>query len=159
MLECRTELQHLIGHAVSDANLWKVASSAQRLSNLQPIDHNAAFFSEIHENESGDNIEFGADLVFRAPARFLVDGSLEDGELIGAESIAPSSSFHEGWYNHIDSTNHHSVVDGRNFNLSWLRDACDRIVGGSISQLSRDDLAMAVCRVLDSEKPGEEVPS
>ncbi|TXG51591.1 hypothetical protein EZV62_024115 [Acer yangbiense] len=157
IIEKKTELQNLIGHAVSDANLRKVASLAQRLSHLQPIDHNAAFFSNSHVNGSSDDREFGADLVFQAPARFLVDGSLEDGELIDDESTAPSSSFHEGWYNHIDSTNYHSVVDGRKFNLSWLRDACDRIVRESISQLSRDDLAIAICRVLDSEKPGEEI--
>ncbi|KAH7549222.1 hypothetical protein JRO89_XS13G0000800 [Xanthoceras sorbifolium] len=154
IIEKKTELQNLIGHTVSDANLRKVASLAQRLSHLQPIDHDAAFVSESHVTGSSDDIEFGADLVFLAPARFLVDGSLE-GEL--NESIARSSSFHERWFNHNNSTNHHSVVDGRNFNLSWLRDACDRIVRESISQLSRDDLAMAICRVLDSEKPGEEI--
>ncbi|KAI9174879.1 hypothetical protein LWI28_024049 [Acer negundo] len=157
IIEKKTELQNLIGHAVSDANLRKVAYLAQRLSHLQPIDHNAAFVSNSHVNGSSDDREFGADLVFQAPARFLVDGSLEDGELIDDESTAPSSSFHEGWYNHIDSTNYHSVVDGRKFNLSWLGDACDRIVRESISQLSRDDLAIAICRVLDSEKPGEEI--
>ncbi|KAK3225847.1 hypothetical protein Dsin_005709 [Dipteronia sinensis] len=156
IIEKKTELQNLTGHAVSDANLRKVASFAQRLSHLQPIDHNAAFVSNSHVNGSSDDREFGADLVFQAPARFLVDGSLEDGELIDDESTAPSS-FHEGWYNHIDSTNYHSVVNGRKFNLSWLRDACDWIVRESISQLSRDDLAIAICRVLDSEKPGEEI--
>ncbi|KAK2663355.1 hypothetical protein Ddye_001929 [Dipteronia dyeriana] len=156
IIEKKTELQNLIGHAVSDANLQKVASLAQRLSHLQPIDHNAAFVSNNHVNGSCDDREFGADLVFHAPARFLVDGSLEARELIDDDSTASSSSFHEGWYNHSDSTNY-PVVDGRKFNLSWLRDACDRIVRESISQLSGDDLAIAICRVLDSEKPGEEI--
>lgn len=149
-------MRKLIGHDVSDAKLQKVASLAQRLFGLQPSEHSAALVSESHVNGGGDGLEFGADLIFRAPARFLVDGSLEDEELMEDESTAPSP-FHEGWYNHSDASNYQSAADARNFNLSWLRDACDRIVRGSISQLSQDDLAMAICRVLDSEKPGEEV--
>ncbi|KAL2639649.1 hypothetical protein AAZV13_06G182700 [Glycine max] len=43
------------------------------------------------------------------------------------------------------------------FNLTWLRDACDKIVKNCNSQLSQDELAMAICRVLYSEKPGEEI--
>lgn len=156
MLECRSKMQTLIGHAVSDASVYKVASLAQRLSKLQPSEHNVTLFSESLGNGSSDDFEFGSDLVFRAPARFLVDGSFEDGALMGDESIAPSS-FHDGWYDGSDSMDYNSAADGRNFNLSWLRDACDRIVRQSISQLSRDDLAMAICRVLDSDKPGEEV--
>ncbi|KAH9778131.1 hypothetical protein KPL71_007247 [Citrus sinensis] len=156
IVEKKSKMQTLIGHAVSDASVYKVASLAQRLSKLQPSEHNVTLFSESLENGSSDDFEFGSDLVFRAPARFLVDGSFEDGALMGDESIAPSS-FHDGWYDGSDSMDYNSAADGRNFNLSWLRDACDRIVRQSISQLSRDDLAMAICRVLDSDKPGEEI--
>lgn len=148
-------MQNLIGRAVPDDNLRKVASLAMRLYSLQPTDHHC---SASHEDVVSDTIEFGADLVFQAPARFLVDDSLEYGELFADESIAPSSSLHKGWHNHMNSTNYHSV-DVRDFNLSWLRDACDLIVTDRSSVLSRDDLAMAICRVLDSEKPGEEVTS
>jgi activating signal cointegrator complex subunit 3 len=157
ILKCRLELQKLLGHMVSDANLRRVASLAQILFRLQPSDHGPPLVSERHVNGTGDDIEFGADLVFQAPSRFLVDISLEDGELLGEERTVPSSLFHEGWYEHNDSPHCPSAANEGNYNLSWLRDACDRIVGGSTSLLSREELAMAICRVLDSGKPSEEV--
>lgn len=156
-MKCRVELQRLLGHVVSDASLRKVSSLAQRLLSLQPKDIEAVLLPESKINGSGDDLEFGADLVFRPPARFLVDVSLEDGDLLEEESIAHSSSLHEGWYEHDDCTNHHPAGGGGNFDLGWLRDACDKIVKGSSSQFPRDELAMAICRVLDSEKPGDEV--
>lgn len=156
ILKCRLDLQKLLGHMVSDANLRRVASLAQNIFRLQPSAHGPPLVSQWHVNGSGGDIEFGADLVFQAPARFLVDVSLEDGELLGEER-AVSSLFHEGWYEHDSSPHYPSASDGGNYNLSWLRDACDRIVGGSTSLLSRDELAMAICRVLDSDKPGEAV--
>lgn len=153
----KSKLQKLIGHAVSDARLQKVAALSQRLYGLQPRNSGAALIVESHVNGSGDDLEFGADLAFQAPARFLVDTSLEDGELLGEESAAPLSMFHDGWYDHGDPGQNHSTTDGGNLDLSWLRDACDQIVGESTSQLSQDDLPMAICRVLDSDKPGEEI--
>lgn len=153
----KSKLQKLIGHAVSDARLQKVAALSQRLYGLQPRNSGAALIVESHVNGTGDDLEFGADLAFQAPARFLVDTSLEDGELLGEESAAPLSMFHDGWYDHGDPGQNHSTTDGGNFDLSWLRDACDQIVGESTSQLSQDDLPMAICRVLDSDKPGEEI--
>lgn len=155
--EKTVELQKVIGHGVSHANVRKVSSLAQKLSQSQPRDSGAILGSEKHVNGSGDDSEFGADLAFKAPARFLVDVSLEDVELLGDESIAPSSSFIEGWHDKNGPINYHGNTDSRNFNLSWLRDSCELIVRGSTSQLSRDDLAMAICRVLDSDKPGEEI--
>ncbi|XP_059441040.1 DExH-box ATP-dependent RNA helicase DExH14 isoform X3 [Corylus avellana] len=155
--EKKLELQKLLGHVVSDANLQRVASLAQKLFGLTPSDHGPPLVSEGHVNGSGNDLEFGADLVFQSPARFLVNVSLEDGELLGEESTAPSSSFHEGWYKHNETRHYPSAADGGNINLSWLRDACDRIVRESSSQLSRDELAMTICRVLDSDKPGEEI--
>ncbi|TYG41947.1 hypothetical protein ES288_D12G217100v1 [Gossypium darwinii] len=155
--EKTVELQKVIGHGVSHANVRKVSSLAQKLSQSQPRDSGAILGSEKHVDGSGDDSEFAADLAFKAPARFLVDVSLEDVELLGEESIAPSSSFIEGWHDKNGPRNYHGNTDSRNFNLSWLRDSCELIVRGSTSQLSRDDLAMAICRVLDSDKPGEEI--
>lgn len=153
----KSKLQKLIGHAVSDARLQKVAALSQRLYGLQPRNSGAALIVESHVIGSGDDLEFGADLAFQAPARFLVDTSLEDGEMLGEESAVPLSMFHDGWYDHGDPGQNHSTTDGGNFDLSWLREACDQIVGESTSQLSQDDLPMAICRVLDSDKPGEEI--
>ncbi|KAI4335915.1 hypothetical protein L6164_014511 [Bauhinia variegata] len=151
----KSELQKLLGHAVADAKLKQVASLAQRLFNLQPSNNSDAFRLERNLDGSGRDLEFGADLVFQAPARFLVDVSLDDGDITDYESTAPSA-FHEQYYHHSEPTDY-SAINGAKFNLSWLRDACDKIVRNSSSQLSRDELAMAICRVLDSEKPGEEI--
>lgn len=155
--EKKSEVQKLIGHAVLDANLKKVASLAWGLSSLQPSDPKGALVPESFVNGGSDGLEFGADFVFKPPARFIVDISLEDQELIDEEVNALSSSHHEGWYDKGDSIDYQPASDGGIFNLSWLRDACDRIVRESNSQLSQDELAMAICRVLDSEKPGEEI--
>ncbi|XP_022736597.1 DExH-box ATP-dependent RNA helicase DExH14 isoform X2 [Durio zibethinus] len=157
MNEKKEELQKVIGHGVSYANVQKVSSLAQKLSQSQPRDIGVMLVSEKHVSESDDGSEFGADLIFKAPARFLVDVSLEDVELIGEESTPPSSSFVEGWHDKNGPRNYHDTADSGNFNLSWLRDACERIVGECTSQLSREDLAMAICQVLDSDKPGEEI--
>lgn len=157
-MKCRLELQKIIGHAVSDAKLKKVSALARRLCGLQPRNCGDAIVAESFVNGSGDDdLEFGADLVFQMPARFLVDASLDDGELLGGESASTSSMFDDGWYDRNNQGKNRSAVDGGHFDLSWLRDACDQIVRESTSQLSRDDLAMAMCRVLDSDKPGEEV--
>lgn len=146
----RFELQKLIGHPLVDAKLRQVASLAQRLLNLQPL-------NEISERnlDADEDLEFGANLIFQAPARFLVDVSLDDGDMIDFESTVPLE-FHNEQYS-LTSTADHSIADGEKFNLAWIRDACDKIVRNCNSQLSRDELAMAICRVLNSEKPGEEV--
>ncbi|XP_057988384.1 DExH-box ATP-dependent RNA helicase DExH14 isoform X2 [Hevea brasiliensis] len=153
----KSELQKLTGHAVSDANIQRVATLAQRLSSLQPTSPESALVLESHVNGSCSDLEFGADLAFQTPARFLVDVTLEDEE--GEETTGSSSLFQDGWQDHNDCGQNHSADDGGKFNLSWLRDACDQIVRESTSQLSQDDLAMAICRVLDSDKPGEEIAS
>ncbi|KAK3015088.1 hypothetical protein RJ639_006650 [Escallonia herrerae] len=127
--------------------------SPKSLARLQPADHG----QKSQVSGSDDDLEFGADLVFHPPARFLVDVSLEDDELLGEESTAPPPLLDDGWFDHGDSTNTNPAVDDGHFNLIWLRDACDKIVKESSSQLSGDELAMAICRVLDLDKPGDEI--
>ncbi|KAL2340704.1 hypothetical protein Fmac_008644 [Flemingia macrophylla] len=152
--EKKFELQRLIGHTVADARVRQVASLAQRLLNLQPSNKNSGISFERNLNAVED-LEFGADLVFQAPARFLVDVSLDDGDMMDFESTV-SLEFHKEQYD-LTSPTDHSVVYGQKFNLTWLRDACDKIVRNCNSQLSQDELAMAICRGLNSEKPGEEI--
>ncbi|KAE9599497.1 putative DNA helicase [Lupinus albus] len=150
----KLKLQKLIGHAIADAKLRQVASLAQRLLNLQPSNKNSAFSSERNLNAEED-LEFGADFVFKAPTRFLVDASLDDGDMMDFKSTDPFAS-QEEQHSHAFPTSH-SIVEGEKFNLTWLRDACDTIVRTCNSQLTRDELAMTFCRVLDSEKLGEEI--
>ncbi|CAN0876921.1 DExH-box ATP-dependent RNA helicase DExH14 [Linum grandiflorum] len=152
----KSELEHIIGHAIPNDSLQKVAALAERLSGLQSSNYGAAFALGSRRDGSENDLEFGTDLLFQAPARFLVDVTLDDGELLGEESTASSSMSHEILHDHRDHAHNHSNFGG-NFNLSWLRNACDRIASESTSQLSRDDLAMAICRVLDSGRPGEEI--
>ncbi|XP_074372528.1 DExH-box ATP-dependent RNA helicase DExH14 isoform X2 [Apium graveolens] len=151
----RVELDKLLGRVVSDASLRNVSLLAQKLLSLQPNHQEAASYPESQINGTGDDMEFGADLVFRPPARFLVDVSLEDEDLI--EVSTAHSSIPHGWYGNDNNTNYHPESVKGNFDLNWLRDACDVIVKGSSSQLPRDELAMAICRVLDSEKAGDEI--
>lgn len=157
IFECRLEMQKLLDHSVSDASLQKVASLAHRLSLLQSNDSTDVSVPGTQVNGSADDVEFGANLVFRPPARFVVDVCLEDGELWGEESALPFPLLQEGGYDWNDSTKYDSTADGKHFDLRWLRNECDKIVKGSTSQLPQDELAMAICRVLDSEKHGDEV--
>ncbi|KAL0384901.1 UNVERIFIED_CONTAM: DExH-box ATP-dependent RNA helicase DExH14, partial [Sesamum radiatum] len=155
ILAKRLELQTLIGHTIPDANILNVASLVEKLSALQKKEHGTGYLPEL-VSEGSENLEFGADLVFRPPARFLVDISLEDAEIL-VEETSTSSSNHERWSDYGASANfHHSVSEG-NFDLEWLRDTCDRIIRASSSQLPRDELAMTICRILDSDKPGDEI--
>ncbi|XAR63795.1 DNA helicase [Bertholletia excelsa] len=155
--EKKLEVQKFLGHAVSDANLQKVASLVQKLSLLQVNDSSDIFVPGWETNESCNDTEFGADLDFRPPSRFLVDVSLEDGGLLCEERPSHSSSLPEGWYDSSNSMNYDLAADGKRFDLRWLRDACNKIVERSTSQLPQDEIAMAICRVLDSEKPGDEI--
>ena len=148
-------MQKLVGHTVLDANILKVASLVERLSSLQNKEHGFDYLPEL-TSEGSEDVEFGADLAFQPPARFLVDISIENGEDF-FEETGTSSSNHDGWSNSLGSANSHTAVSAGSYDLEWLRDACDRIVSASTSQLPRDELAMTICRILDSEKPGDEV--
>ncbi|KAL0421948.1 UNVERIFIED_CONTAM: DExH-box ATP-dependent RNA helicase DExH14 [Sesamum latifolium] len=155
ILAKRFELQKLIGHTIPDTSILKVASLVEKLSALQKNEHGTGYLPEL-VSEGSEDLEFGADLVFRPPARFLVDISLEDADIL-VEETSTSSSNHERWSDYGASASfHHSVSEG-NFDLEWLRDTCDRIIRASSSQLPRDELAMTICRILDSDKPGDEV--
>lgn len=152
--EKKLQLQKFVGHDIPDAKLWKVVNLVKRLSGLQNNDQGTVYVPERHDGIADDQ-EFGADLAFLPPARFLVDVALDDREFLVNEVFA-SPHDHES-SQQFDNTNVHSPVNGRTFDLAWLRSACGEIVNGNVSQLPQDELAMAICRILDSEKPGEEI--
>lgn len=153
--DCRSELQKLLGYAVSDGNLQKVVQLARRLCGFQP--RNNAASQKLDENLTDTDVEFGSNLNFRPPSRFLVDISLEDEENLYPEDLAPSTSLYSNWPAAADAADKHVSNNRIRYDLKWLRESCDLIVQGSGSQLTRDELAMTICRVLDSDKPGEEV--
>ncbi|XP_027168021.1 DExH-box ATP-dependent RNA helicase DExH14 isoform X1 [Coffea eugenioides] len=152
--EKKLDLQKLFGYEVPLSKLQRVLSLVKRLFELQKKDDGTAYIPE-GQDKSADDMEFGADLVFRAPTRFLVDVVLEDSDLFIEEATEIPN--HGAWYELGDSATYIPSASGGNVDLEWLRDACDKIVSESISQLPRDELAMAICRVLDSEKPGDEI--
>lgn len=103
-----------------------------------------------------DLSEFGININFQAPSRFLLDVSSDNGVSIFDGSYLTNVSIPGEGYHESESANHHSVID-KNVNLRWLKDVCDMIVKKGGSQLSGDELAMALCRVLESDKAGDEV--
>ncbi|KAK4804036.1 hypothetical protein SAY86_003853 [Trapa natans] len=153
----KAELEKLAGRAISLAQVQKIVSQVQRLYLSQPVDHVVAMISD-HVNGIDDDVEFGIDITFHAPSRFLIDVPLEDVDLVGEEPSTSqlSASFPYGWYEDGDSK-YNQIVDDRTYNLSWLRDLCGVLVRDGSSALSQDELAMTICRVLDSDKPGEEI--
>ncbi|KAL2935464.1 DExH-box ATP-dependent RNA helicase DExH14, partial [Bienertia sinuspersici] len=152
--EKKSELLKVLGHAVSDGSLQKVTQLAQRLCSLQPCNNTA--IPKLNENFADNDVEFGFNLDFRPPSRFLLDVPLEDDQFLGLEDLAPSTSLYNNW-SASDAVDNHFPNGGVKYDLKWLRDSCDLIVQGSGSQLTRDEVAMTICRVLDSEKPGEEI--
>lgn len=152
-------MQKVVGHTLLDANILKVSLLVERLSALQYNELGSDCLPDL-TSEGSEDVEFGADLAFQPPARFLVDVSLENGDIF-MEETGTSSSNHEGWPINGGSgyspANSNLSVGAGTYDLEWLRDACGRIVNTSTSQLPRDELAMIICRILDSEKPGDEV--
>ncbi|CAM8905302.1 unnamed protein product [Rhodiola kirilowii] len=59
--------------------------------------------------------------------------------------------------NYVSEQQFNTIVDKASVDLNWLHDACGSIIKKSTSQLPCDELAMAICRVLDSHKPGDEI--
>lgn len=155
----REILQRLVGHSIPDASLQRVSSLAHRLFALQQCGPDAAGIQAMATDGICDNNpEFGFNLTFQAPARFLLDVPIENGICVTGNSYAASSIFHEENDHSSESAPHHLNADREIVNLRWLRVACDLIVKGGGSALSGDELAMALCRVLLSNKAGDEVP-
>ncbi|KAL5705274.1 DNA helicase [Ranunculus cassubicifolius] len=94
-------------------------------------------------NFDEDEIEFGNEFVFYAPSRFITDllPPIDHDVVEEDDEVLPETT---------------SVGRG-SMDLRGLREECGRIVEQSGSKVSAEELAMAICRVLDSEKPGEEI--
>ncbi|XP_042461585.1 DExH-box ATP-dependent RNA helicase DExH14-like isoform X2 [Zingiber officinale] len=154
----KIELQRLIGYNIEDAILQKMASLAQRLYVLQHSPNNALVAQEIGADGCGDStIEFGSDLSFQVPSRFVLDVPSENVTTLSSDFL-PTSAFDDNHYSHTHFANHDSTTDQRTGSLKWLKDACDMIVQhDGASQISGDELAMALCRVLLSNKAGDEI--
>ncbi|KAH7652348.1 DNA helicase protein [Dioscorea alata] len=155
--EKRGELQMLIGYSISDSTLQKVASLAQRLFSLQFTDDQTDLILAKVADEGANYHEFGNDITFQSPARFLVETPLENGYPLATDSWTALVSPHEDNDHQQVLSSHESSVSHGTVNLRWLKNVCDQIVEGGGSQLSGDELAMALCRVLQSNKAGDEI--
>ncbi|CAO2818508.1 unnamed protein product [Amaranthus hypochondriacus] len=152
IIEKKSDLQKLLGRAVSDGSLQKVVQLAQRLGSLLPRINTTPKFDE---NLNDHDVEFGFNLDFKPPSRFLLEIPLEE-EVLEMENLVPSTSIYNDWSS-ADTIDNSFGNGGIRYDLKWLKESCDLIVRGSGSQLSRDELAMTICRILDTDKPGEEI--
>eukprot|EP01018_Ginkgo_biloba_P014054 Gb_18049 [translate_table: standard] len=161
----KEKVQMSLGHVSSDASLQKTASLAQRLHRLQmqgPISSvdqpNVCIDGKM---EADSELEFGMDLKFHVPSTSPEeDGAEEEEEIfVNADNISTCKTAEEresdansqGYGLQFDHEN-------RSVNLRWLKETCDQIVAaGGRSQLSGDELAMSLCRVLESDNTGDEI--
>lgn len=143
-----------MGYTVQDSILKKLAQLAQKLGSLQRASTHEFVHRAAEDVDENERTEFGADFDFKAPARFVIDVSL-DVPLESAELC--SGTFEKGQYDawSTPTTLNSTAVRG-SVSLRWLKHQCDLITrsGGS---LSGDELAMTLCRVLLSNKAGDEV--
>ncbi|KAM0936672.1 putative DNA helicase [Dioscorea sansibarensis] len=157
IVEKRGELQMLVGYSISDSTLQKVASLAQRLFSLQSTDDKTDLIQAKLADVGANYHEFGNNITFQSPARFLVETPLENGCPLATDSWTAPVSLHEDNDHQQVLSSHESSVSHGAVNLRWLKNVCDQIVEGGGSQLSGDELAMALCRVLQSNKAGDEI--
>lgn len=156
--EKRAQLQRLVGHSITDAGLQRVSALANILFTLQHNGPDAAVAQEkMIDGHQQNDFEFGFDITFHAPARFLLDVPMENGISVAGDSYTDYDILHEEHDYHMESAPQRLNHERGTVNLRWLKDACDLIVKGGGSPLSGDELAMALCRVLLSDKAGDEI--
>jgi activating signal cointegrator complex subunit 3 len=146
-IHLRNELERLVGYSVQDSVSKKLAQLAQKLRSLQRVNIQESVQEDAKGVDGDDTTEFGASFDFRAPARFVIDVDLDDDLSFEKEQHDACGT----------STSFSSNAVGGSVNLRWLKDQCDLITTSGGSMLSGDELAMALCRVLRSNKPGDEV--
>lgn len=100
--------------------------------------------------------EFGSNIFFKVPKRFLTNIPIENCAFFENQHPSFLSPLCEAKVDYPISTNH-SVVSNGAGNLRWLKDVCDKIVKAASTQLSGDELALALCRVLNTNRAGDEV--
>ncbi|OQU93017.1 hypothetical protein SORBI_3001G457800 [Sorghum bicolor] len=154
-LSKRNELESLVGYTVQDSVLKKLSQLSQKLGSLQRASAHESVHRIADDVNENDRTEFGADFDFKPPARFIVDVSL-DVPLESAE--LGSGPFEKGQYDawSASTTSHSTAVRG-SVSLRWLKDQCALITKSGGSMLSGDELAMTLCRVLLSNKAGDEI--
>ncbi|GJN30699.1 hypothetical protein PR202_gb19029 [Eleusine coracana subsp. coracana] len=154
----RNELENLVGYSIQDSILKKIAQLAHKLGSLQWTSaHELNVHRKAEGAEENDRSEFGADFDFKPPARFIVDVSLDE-DLLLESGQSSTKSFEKGQYAAFGTSSiHDSAAVKGSMSLRWLKDQCALITRSGGSMLSGDELAMALCRVLLSNKAGDEI--
>lgn len=146
-----------MGYTVQDSVLKKLAQLAQKLGSLQQASAHEFVQRKAEDVDENDRSEFGADFDFKPPGRFIVDVSLDDGIPLESGGLG-TEPFEKGQYDACGtSTARNSTAVRGSVSLRWLKDQCALITRSGGSMLSGDELAMALCRVLLSNKAGDEV--
>ncbi|KAL6867611.1 hypothetical protein ACP4OV_015635 [Aristida adscensionis] len=153
----RNELEGLVGYTVQDSVLMKLAQLAQKLGSLQQASTNELVQRKVEHVDENDRSEFGADFDFKPPARFIVDVSLDDELPLKSGGLGIEPFEKEQYDAFSTSTTHNSTAVRGAVSLRWLKDQCTSITRTGGSMLSGDELAMALCRVLVSNKAGDEI--
>ncbi|KAK3150861.1 hypothetical protein QOZ80_3AG0238710 [Eleusine coracana subsp. coracana] len=154
----RNELENLVGYSVQDSILKKIAQLAHKLGSLQRTNtHELNVHRKAEGAEENDRSEFGADFDFKPPTRFIVDVPLDE-DLLLESGQSSTKSFEKGQYAAFGTSSiHDSAAVKGSMSLRWLQDQCALITRSGGSILSGDELAMALCRVLISNKAGDEI--
>jgi activating signal cointegrator complex subunit 3 len=105
--------------------------------------------------DGDDTAEFGASFDFKAPSCFVIDVTLDDDLPLESGGLRSFEKEQDDACSTSISFSLNAV--GGSVNLRWLKDQCDLITRSGGSMLSGDELAMALCRVLRSNKAGDEV--
>ncbi|XP_031489870.1 DExH-box ATP-dependent RNA helicase DExH14 isoform X2 [Nymphaea colorata] len=153
ILEKKGMLQTLLGFTPSNASIENIALLVQKLSTLQSTNFENTFSQEDQSAGLCDlTDEFGIGLDFQAPKRFQVESVFSD-----ALSPIEVQSSHSLLLLEEENDQFNFPQREGNVSLYWLKEACDNIVKNGCSNLSGDELAMALCRVLESNKAGDEI--
>lgn len=153
-LEKRNELESLVGYSVQDSIIKKLA---QKLCSLQRASTNEFVQRNVEDVDENDTSEFGASFDFKPPSRFVIDVSLDDGLPLESGALSSKPFENEQYDACSASISCNTTAIGGSTNLRWLKDQCDLITRSGGSMLSGDELAMALCRVLLSNKAGDEI--
>jgi activating signal cointegrator complex subunit 3 len=144
-----------VGYSVQDSVSKKLAQLAQKLRSLQRVNIQESVQEDAKGADGDDAAEFGAGFDFKAPSRFVIDVALDDDLPLGSGGLGSYELEQRDACG--TSTSFSSNAVGGSVNLRWLKDQCDLIATSGGSMLSGDELAMALCRVLRSNKAGDEV--
>ncbi|XP_078430191.1 U5 small nuclear ribonucleoprotein helicase isoform X2 [Wolffia australiana] len=154
----KEEVERVLGCSVSAQHLERVSISAKRLSELQHVGIETLGLDQkmvdVNDTILG---EFGSNLFFQDPIRFHMDIPEESWMPSHNGTSTTSTSRIIGSQSHVGLRSNNLDERSESINLKWLKNACDLIVQGGGSQLSGDELVMALCRLLVSNKAGDEI--